>query len=148
MEAEAKASQDTGGNAADGTGQGGGDDSAEAAVDKPAHETPQDEREEVRKCLEHVLSECTAAAGSASDAGRDSESVTLLATGVDSGVAATEQASEPSGTDLGDEGEDGASEAFLPGFQLLTKEQKKVGFSLISFTVSATVSGDRFCAFF
>ncbi|CBJ30704.1 ubiquitin carboxyl-terminal hydrolase 2 [Ectocarpus siliculosus] len=81
MEAEAKAREGTGGDAADGTGQGGGDDTAEAVVDKPAHETPQDEREE---------------------------------------------ASEPSGTDLGDEGEDGASEALLPGFQLSAKEQKKI----------------------
>lgn len=131
MEAEAKASEDTGGDAADGTGQGGGDDTAEAAVDKSAHETPRDERDEVRKCLEHILSECTTAAGIASDVGRDSENVTL-ATGVDSGVAATKQGPLPSGTDLGDEGEHGASEALLPGFQLSAKEQKKVGFNLNS----------------
>lgn len=87
---------------------------------------PQDGGDEVRQCLEHVLSVCVSAAAGA--AGVDGESVdATAATGVDPEIAAEQRTADDS-SDVGGLGNEGGGDE---GFRLSTKERKKVSFSSV-----------------
>ncbi|CAN0051459.1 unnamed protein product [Scytosiphon promiscuus] len=94
------------------------------------HRTPQDDEDEVRQCLEHVLSVCVSAAAGAIGAGGGSGDANT-ATEVDSEVAAAKHTTDES--DIADlekeeqaKGAEGGPEDMLAGFRLSTKERKKI----------------------
>ncbi|CAM9421273.1 unnamed protein product [Hapterophycus canaliculatus] len=89
---------------------------------------PQDGGDEVRQCLEHILSACISAAAGAVGVGGESESMDATAApGVDPNLAAAKHTADECGIAGLErhEGED-TPEALLPGFRLSTKERKKI----------------------
>lgn len=113
LEAEAKAEEDADGDAAGVPGNQSESSSKHTATPlmeggQDAPKTPQDEENEVRQCLEHILSVCVAAADADGENGHE--------TGVDSGAVAEIQATSKSEVGLGDREEH-------------AKEEKEASFS-------------------
>lgn len=121
MEAEAKAEEGAGCDAAGVPGQQSDNSSKHTVTPlmergQDAPKTLQDEGDEVRQCLEHVLSVCVAAADADGENGHE--------TGVDSGAVVANQATSTSEVGLGEREED-------------AKEHNEASFLLfISFHVS------------
>jgi len=81
--------------------------------------------DEVRQCLEHIISMCIGGGGSGADASVGAERGGGDETGLDSGAVSVEEATDESGIRVGQEDQH-APEALLPGFELSAKERRKV----------------------
>ncbi len=81
--------------------------------------------DEVRQCLEHIISVCIAGAGAGAGASAGVERGDGDDTRLDSGIVSVEEATDASGIRVGRE-DQYEPEPLLPGFELSANERKKV----------------------
>lgn len=123
MKAKAKAEEEASGDAAGSPGPQS-DSSRSAPATSPtegtegAAQTPPD-GDEIRQCLEYIVSACVADAG----AGRYSGGMA----GLGPEAVAVEEETDACGVETGETGGT-VPEALLPGFELSAKERKKVSY--------------------
>lgn len=124
IKAKAKADEEASGDAAGSPGpesDGSGPATAKSTTEGTgaAAQTPPD-GDEVRRCLEYIVSACVADAGADGDGGD--------VAGLGSEAVAVEEETDAGGIEA-DETEGNAPEALLPGFELSAKERKKVSYA-------------------